>query len=53
MKRGETNVVSVLTPLQRCRMGFYDPYEVTIIVPFNGHIVDGGNMWDKCKRVQM
>ena len=33
--RGETNVVSVLTPLQRIRMGFYGPYEVTIIVPFN------------------
>ena len=31
----ETNVVSVLTPLQRIRMGFYGPYEVTITVPFN------------------
>ncbi len=35
VERGETNVVSVLTPLQRVRMGFYRPYEVTIIVPFN------------------
>ena len=33
--RGETNVVSVLTPLQRVRMGFYGPYEMTITVPFN------------------
>ena len=32
---GETNVVSVLTPLQRIRMGFYGPYEMTITVPFN------------------
>jgi hypothetical protein len=53
MERGETNVVSVLTPLQRIRMGFYRPYEVNITVPFNGHFIDGGSMWDKCIRVQM
>jgi hypothetical protein len=35
IERGETNVVSVLTPLQRVRMGFYGPYEVNITVPFN------------------
>jgi hypothetical protein len=33
--RGETNVVSVLTPPSRSSYGYYGPYEETIIVPFN------------------
>ena len=37
VERGETNVVSVLTPLQRVRMGFYGPYEVTIMSSLLSH----------------
>jgi hypothetical protein len=39
----------VFYPLFNESPWLYRPYEMTIIVPFNGHIVDGGKKWDEWK----
>jgi hypothetical protein len=35
------------TPSSTNPIGYYGPYDMTIIVHFNGHIVDGGRMWEE------